>query len=255
MVPSEPGSDRQPLHIVISEQLKQKIEAGDYSLGERLPSEFDLGEMFGVSRTTIRKAISNLLQQGLVTTQRGKGSFVSGRRKISFSMASPLTHFDMALQEQGYMGHNRSLGFAAIPPPAEAAQMLQISQDSKIYRQEKIIYADNVPIALEIDYFPETVGAPLAEPLQQGFTYSTLTANGIHLNGGNVSLESIPATYELSELLSVPLGLPLLVFNFVVYWGNRQPAVCGKVLSRSDWTCYTSEMADLDPGEARHTKL
>jgi hypothetical protein len=67
------------------------------------------------------------------------------------------------------------------------------------------------------------------------------------LNGAKVSLESVPATYELSEYLAVPLGMPLLVFNYVAYRdvayrGDRQPAVCGKTLSRSDWTCYTAEI-------------
>ncbi|MEL7315904.1 MAG: GntR family transcriptional regulator, partial [Cyanobacteria bacterium J06559_3] len=109
MVPSEPGAAKQPLHIVISEQLKAQIESGEYEPGERLPSEFDLGKRFGVSRTTIRRAIANLIQQGLVTTQQGKGIFVSDGHKISFSMSNPLMHFDAALKEQGYTGHVHSL--------------------------------------------------------------------------------------------------------------------------------------------------
>ena len=63
MVTSGQEADNQPLHVAISEQLKAKIEAGKYEPGERLPSEFDLGEAFGVSRTTVRKAIANLIQQ------------------------------------------------------------------------------------------------------------------------------------------------------------------------------------------------
>ncbi|NEQ54156.1 MAG: GntR family transcriptional regulator [Leptolyngbya sp. SIO3F4] len=247
MVPSEPSTDNQPLHIVISEQLRAKIEAGQYEPGSRLPSEFDLGQIFGVSRTTIRKALSNLIQQGLVRSQRGKGSFVSGHQKINISIANPLTHFDIALQEQGYTGHIKPLRYEPIQANSEVASILKISPETTVYCQEKIIYADDIPIALEIDYFPETIGSSLAEPLQQKFTYSTLDANGIRLNAGKVSLGSTPATYELSEYLCIPLGMPLLVFDFVVYWGEeRQPAVCGKVLSRSDWTCYTSEIQMAD---------
>ncbi|MEM9487346.1 MAG: GntR family transcriptional regulator, partial [Cyanobacteria bacterium P01_F01_bin.116] len=242
MVPSEPSTDKQPLHIFIAEQLRKKIEAGQYEPGARLPSEFDLGQIFGVSRTTIRKALSNLIQQGLVRSQRGKGSFVSGHQKISISMANPLTHFDIALQEQGYTGHIKPLRYEPLQVDAEVASTLKVSPESTVYCQEKIIYADDIPIALEIDYFPETIGASLSEQLQQGFTYSTLNANSIQLNAGKVSLGSVPATYELSDFLEIPLGMPLLVFDFVVYWGEQQPAVCGKVLSRSDWICYTSEI-------------
>ena len=255
MVPGEPSADNQPLHLVISEQLKDKIESGHYGPGARLPSEFDLGEIFGVSRTTIRKAISNLIQQGLVTSQRGKGSFVSDRHKIHISISNPMTHFDLALQEQGYEGRIHSLNFQRVQASAEVAKTLLVPQGTSIYSQEKILYADNIPIALEIDYFPETIGAPLAEPLQQGFTYSTLKANGIHLTTGKVSLGSVPANYKLSEHLGIPLGMPLLVLDFVVYSGNRQPVSHGQVLSRSDWICYTSEIADLNSGDLRHTGL
>ncbi|MGB3291779.1 MAG: GntR family transcriptional regulator [Phormidesmis sp.] len=237
------SSVKQPLHITISEQLKKQIDSGQYEPGERLPSEFDLGEMFGVSRTTVRHAIANLIQQGIVTTQQGKGIFVCDRQKISFSMSNPLMHFDIALQQQGFTAHIRSLKFQLIEAPAEIAKKLQLPHPkSAVYQQEKIIYADESPIALEIDYFPEPLGASLSEPLQQGFTYSTLTANGIHLTAAKVSLEGTPMTYELSDRLRAPLGMPLLVFHYVAYQRNHQPAVCGKTLSRSDWTCYASEI-------------
>ncbi|MGP1387258.1 MAG: GntR family transcriptional regulator [Thainema sp.] len=251
MVPSGQDTERQPLHVVISEQLKDKIETGAFEPGERLPSEFDLGVMFGVSRTTIRKAIGNLIQQGLVTTQQGKGIFVTEPHKISFSMANPLMHFDAALEEQGYTSRVQSLQFQLIQAPAEVKHKLALtSKNAQVYWQEKIYYANDTPIALDVAYYPVTIGQVLAEPLTQGFTYSTLVRNGVHLHAAKVSLESIPATYELSEHLAVPLGLPLLVFNYVAYRdashsnfpGNREPVVCGKTLSRSDWTCYTAEI-------------
>ncbi|MGB7314124.1 MAG: GntR family transcriptional regulator [Nodosilinea sp.] len=243
MVSSEEETERQPLHVVISEQLKEKIETGAYEPGERLPSEFDLGVMFGVSRTTIRKAITSLIQQGLVTTQRGKGIFVTELHKISFSMANPLMYFDAALKQQGYSSRVQTLRFQLIQAPTEVKRKLALTgKSAQVYWQEKIYYADDTPIALDVTYYPKPTGDALGDQLHQGFTYSTLVRNGIYLQAAKVSLESIPTTYELSEYLAVPLGLPLLVFNYVAYGGDRQPAVCGKTLSRSDWTCYTAEI-------------
>ncbi len=250
MLKANASSVRQPLHITISEKLKEQIDTGLYGSGERLPSEFDLGKLFGVSRTTIRHAVANLIHQGIVTTQQGKGIFVCDRQKISFSMSNPLMHFDVALQQQGYTARIESIEFRLTDAPPEVARKLQLpSATLRVYRQQKIIYADNSPIAMEIDYFPEEIGDALAQPLQQGFTYSTLTAHGVRLMSAQVSLESIPTTYELSEHLAAPLGMPLLVFNYVAYGVcgkaadavTGQPTVCGRTLSRSDWTCYTSE--------------
>jgi GntR family transcriptional regulator len=253
MAPSGQEAGNQPLHVSISEQLKAKIEVGKYEPGERLPSEFDLGAAFGVSRTTVRKAIANLIQQGLVTTQHGKGIFVTEKHKISFSMSNPLMYFDAVLKQQGYVGAVHSLRFQLSPPPGDVVNKLQLTGTStQVYWQEKIYYADQTPIALDISYYPKTIGQALSDKLQQGFTYSTLVAGGITLRGAKVSLESVPATYELSEYLAVPLGMPLLVFNYVAHQGDLQPVVCGKTLSRSDWTCYTAEievdLRDLTPG-------
>jgi DNA-binding GntR family transcriptional regulator len=243
MVPEDQASDKQPLHVLISQQLKEKIDTGAYEPGERLPSEFDLGETFGVSRTTIRKAIANLIQQGLVTTQQGKGIFVTEQHKISFSMSNPLMYFDAALRRQGYIGRVQSLRLQLVKPPPEVKRKLQIADThTQVYWQEKICYADDTPIALDVTYYPKAIAQPLIEKLQHGFTYSTLVQGGIHLKAAKVSLESIPASYELSEYLAVPLGMPLLVFNYVAHGGDRQPVVCGKTLSRSDWTCYTAEI-------------
>ena len=242
MISSGQDAENQPLHMAISEQLKHKIEVGDYVPGSRLPSEFDLGQTFGVSRTTIRKAIANLTQQGLVTTQQGKGIFVTEQHKISFSMSNPLMQFDAALLQQGYEASVHSLRFQPIAAPAEVSHQLQLKPPATVYWQEKIIYAAESPIALDITYYPAAIAMTLASKLQQGFTYSTLAQGGITLTAAAVRLESVPATYELSEYLAVPLGMPLLVFNYLAYQGDRQPVVCGKTLSRSDWTCYTAEV-------------
>jgi len=248
MVPKEQDSAKQPLHMVISEQLRGHIESGRYEPGERLPSEFDLGQIFGVSRTTIRRAIASLIQQGLVTTQQGKGIFVTELHKISFSMSNPLMYFDAALKQQGYTGRVHSLRLQLSKASTEVARKLNLTRQSdRVYWQEKIIYADDSPIALDITFFPKAIAQPLIDQLQQGFTYSTLVTNGIHLNAAEVRLESVPATYELSEYLAVPLGMPLLVFHYVAYQGTRSPAVCGKTLSRSDWTCYTAQIETTTP--------
>lgn len=245
MVPPERSSDRQPMHVVIAEQLREQIESGDYAPGQRMPSEFDLGEKFGVSRTTVRRAISNLIQQGLVTTQQGKGIFVSERHKISFSLSSPLMYFDAELKRQGHTGHVQTLRFQLIDPPVEIRRKLYAQDNhSGVYWQEKIIFADDAPIALDIAYFPKLIGQQVGEKLRQGFTYATLAENGYSLLRSEVCLESIPATYKLSEYLDVPLGTPLLMYRYIGFGCDRTPIVCGETISRSDRTCYLAHIVN-----------
>lgn len=235
-----PKKAKKPLHLIISEKLRTEIEDGVYAPGELLPSEFDLGELFGVSRTTVRKAIANLINQGLVYTQQGKGVFVKQQQKISFSLSNPLTFFNEEISRQGLRGEIRNLSFQIVEASPEVCSQLKLSQpEIKVYQQQKIILADGEAIALEIAYFPLDIGENLAEPLQTGFTYATLQQSGYYLVSTEIVLESTHATSEVVEYLQVPLGTPILVYSYVTYGMKEQPLVCGETLSRADRTCYS----------------
>ena len=238
-----PEKAKKPLHWIISEKLRVEIEAGVYSPGELLPSEFDLGALFGVSRTTVRKAIANLINQGLVYTQQGKGAFVKQQQKISFSLSNPLTFFNEDLARQGLKGETYNLSFEIITASAEVCSQLNLSSpNAKVYQQQKIILADGQAIALDISYFPIDIAENLAELLQTGFTYATLHESGYHLVSTEVVLESTHATSEIAEYLQASIGTPILVYRYVAYGKSDRPLVCGETLSRADRTCYSASL-------------
>lgn len=240
-----PKKVKKPLHWIISEKLRTEIETGVYSPGELLPSEFDLGELFGVSRTTVRKAIANLINQGLVYTQQGKGVFVKQQQKINFSLTNPLTFFNEELSRQGIKGEILNLSLATITPSPEICSQLKLSPPkTEVYQQQKIILADGQAIALEIAYFPLNIGQDLAGLLETGFTYATLQKSGYCLTSTEVVLESTHATSEIAEHLQVPLGMPTLVYRYVTYGNSQQPLVCGETFSRADRTCYSVSLTD-----------
>ncbi|MGJ3248796.1 MAG: GntR family transcriptional regulator [Elainellaceae cyanobacterium] len=244
------NSPRVPLHLVISEKLREQIASGIYAPGEQLPSEFDLGAHFGVSRTTVRRAIANLINQGLVSTQQGKGAFVKEREKISFSLSNPLTFFDLDLVRQGILAKIQTIRFDTLQPSNEIRTRLGLPHsDSLIWQQQKIILGNQAPVALDIAYFPFEVGSQLKDQLQDGFTYATLDANGFPLNHADVMLEGTHATYEIGTCLEVPLGAPLLIYRYVAYTTGDRPIVCGDTLSPADRTCYSVKLKrhDLQP--------
>lgn len=240
-----PVSSNNPKHVDISEKLRSEIEAGLYEPGEKLPSEFDLGERFGVSRTTIRRAISDLTRQGLVTTYQGKGCFVAHHEKISFSLASPLIYFDSELKRQRLEGHIQSIRFERIEAPKDIAKRLSLADKNRqVYWQEKVIYVEEESIALDITYYVQEIGDQLGDQLQTGFTYHTLARNGFKPHSAEVRVECALATFQLAERLGIPLGLPLFVYSYVAADEQGQPFVCGKTLTRSDRTCFSVKIAE-----------
>lgn len=234
---------RTPMHLIISEKLRKQIENGVYAPGDQLPSEFNLGQLFGVSRTTVRRAIANLINQGLVETQQDKGIFVKEQQKISFSLSSPLIYFDTELKRQGREGSIQTITFQYLEAPPEIQSRLKLSPgNTRVCYHEKLICADDEPIALDIAYLPESIGETLKEPLQFGFTYRTLERNGYPLESAKVSIESVPAGYETSEYLSVAIGAPLLVYRYLAWDSGQVPLVYGETISRADRTIYCADL-------------
>lgn len=243
MARRDQGSARMPMHLIISEKLRKQIESDVYAPGDQLPSEFDLGQLFNVSRTTVRRAIANLINQGLVETQQGKGIFVKEQQKISFSLSNPLTFFDTELKRQGRTGRIQTILFQRFEAPREIRNRLRLNAEQiHIYQQEKIILSDDVAIALDIAYFPEHIAQALGEILQVEFTYRALEHHGFPIESARVSIESRPASYETSEYLNVSLGAPLLVYRYLAWNSDSVPLVCGETISRADYTFYSADL-------------
>jgi DNA-binding GntR family transcriptional regulator len=233
------------MHLIISEKLRKQIDTGIYAEGDQLPSEFDLGQLFGVSRTTVRRAIANLINQGLVETQQGKGIFVKKQQKISFSLSAPFTFFDTELTRQGRVGIIKNVRFERIAAPRDIRNRLQLEGDQPyVFYQEKLILADDLTIALDLVHYPEPIGNQLADLLPNGFTYRTLHHNGYPIHAAKVSIESHPASYETSEHLGVSLGAPLLVYRYIASDKEGIPLVCGETISRADCTFYSADLTE-----------
>ena len=117
-----------PLHVSISEKLRQQIDQGTYPPGEKLPSEHQLMELFDVSRITVRQAIANLISQGLVQSQQGKGVFVTPQQKVNYSLSSPLIFLEDDLAQKGVTLSLENLTLKRIAPPASVAAILQLDK-------------------------------------------------------------------------------------------------------------------------------
>ena len=131
-----------PFHLDISEQLYQRIISGDYLPGAKLPSERELISEFQVSRITIRKAIANLVQQGLVITHQGKGVFVSDRHKVAYNLSNPLTFVTEDLARQGIELSLQNITFELVTVSEDVQEILQLHPNNPVAYLQKKTLAD-----------------------------------------------------------------------------------------------------------------
>jgi GntR family transcriptional regulator len=228
-----------PLHLAISEQLRDRILTGLYQPGDQLPSEHQLMSEFEVSRITARRAIANLTQQGLVTVRRGKGGFVSSQQKVTYSLSSPLMFLDADIERQGVEITVKTLMFEAVTAPLEVQEILK---SSIAYFQKKVLLFNGIPGCVDITYILPKFGSVYGEDLCQQMTFTTLEQHGINIEKIDAVIECTQADYETSEQLEVPLGHPLIVYQHTAYTDKECAIVHGKSISRGDRFCYSVQI-------------
>ena len=234
------SDQNQPLHLSISEKLREWIVSGQYSPGEQLPSEHQLIEKFGVSRITVRRALSNLAHQGLVVSRRGKGVFVKEQRKVAYSLSSPFILFDEDMARQGVTNSIHNLVFEPVTAPDDVQKTLKLSaKKTQVYFQKKLLLLDQVPVAIDATFIITNLGKAFAEDLKRCMTFPILEKSGVLIERIEATIASTQADNETSQYLNVSLGSPLLVYSYTAYTINNKPVVCGEALSRGDRLCYS----------------
>ena len=236
------SSHQAPLHLIISQQIQQQIVNGDYPPGAKLPSERELIAIYQASRITIRRAIANLVQQGLVATHQGKGAFVTKQKKVAYTISNPLTFLEQDLQAKGVELSPQNIAFELVTPPEKVRAILNLpSTNPAAYLQKKLLLTDNIVGAVDITYILSEIATKLVRELQQNMTFPVLEKHNYKINRITAIIECTNANLELSEYLEVPLGHPLIVYRHTAYTTDNRVILHGETISRGDRFCYSVE--------------
>ena len=161
----------QPLYQQLQRALRNAIENGVIAPEDALPPERDLAEMLGVSRITVRKAIDDLAEEGLLVRKQGSGTFVSNRVEKNFAK---LTSFSEEMRARGREPRSVWINKAAGTVTPEESLTLRLSPGTPVFRFHRIRFADDVAMAIEYatvlaDCLPslDAVATSLYEALEQ----------------------------------------------------------------------------------------
>lgn len=193
-----------PLYEQLIDIIKQGISSGQLAPGDLLPSESEFCERYGISRSTIRQAFSELEEQGLVVRMRGKGSFVS-QPKITRSLHN-LYSFSDEISALGLEPRSKVLAYEVIVPGEEIQARLGITRDEKVFNITRIRYAGEEPLALEMAFIPTRFCPFLTqEMVEQGSLYNTLVREaGIRIGHAQETYETMLMGENEAALLGMP---------------------------------------------------
>lgn len=233
---------RGPIYRQLAETLRREIAEGRYQVGERIPSEEALCEQFGVSRITVRAAIDQLVEAGLLRRQQGKGTFVSAP-PIEQKLIR-LNDFVEDMTSAGLRPASRIIHFDEEPAPAAIARELDLAAGSAIVRLDRLRLANDQPVAFDRTYLPLRFGRLLdAERLRDETIYHLLrTQYDIEVVAGTFVIEARLANTEIAHQLGTERHAPLLVVRRTSYTEPRQPVYFQERSYRADRVRYRAEL-------------
>src|SRR3984893_3387436 len=180
-MPTLERSNPLPLYYQLKEVLKQQIQAGHLAPHTAIPSEPELVAQYHVSRATVRQALTELVHEGLLYRQHGRGTFVCEPRVQQ--NISELTSFSEDLRRQGKRPGGLLLVSERVRGSLTVREQLRLTEEEQVVRLERLRTADDVPTAYEIDYLPYPRAISIyqrAKETADGSLYSLMSSEGLH---------------------------------------------------------------------------
>lgn len=203
-----------PLYQQVMEDIVHDIASGLYRAGEKIPSEADLGDIYDVSRITVRRAVEELVKQGKLTKRQGKGTFVNEAEEgpSSFQNDDIVQSFSVTCEANGVVPGAILVSCELAKLPDDGAAFFGGACDGRAVRVKRVRTADGRPLMLEDNYFDPERYQFLLESDLDGCSIFRLIEERCGLvprNSDSCVLSMERADIELAGLLQVPENEPL----------------------------------------------
>jgi len=234
---------RSPLYERVESILAGEIADGSLPPETQLPPEDGLVERFKVSRTTVRKAIQNLVERGLVEVRRGKGTFVT-QPKITQELTE-LTGFVEDMRAVGRTPAARLLDKRIVAADETVAQQLALAPGTLVARLRRVRLADGVAMSFDETYLPRELGEKIAaDDLEAEPVFALLEDKyGTPLVEAEYKLEAAAAGPDAAQALQVPAGSPIFLIERTSYTTGNRPVDYERLYYRGDLIRFVTRLA------------
>ncbi|MDY6845672.1 MAG: GntR family transcriptional regulator [Chloroflexota bacterium] len=218
-----------PLYQQLAEIITKRIEAGQYKQNDKLPSENELMETYGISRHVIRQTLNTLRQQGLIHTEHGMGSFVC-ERHVDKAL-DVLQSYHKSMEQSGFHVSVEIVDMGLVPTPEFVRIEMHIDVD-EIFLLQRIGYQNGNPLNILQSYLlPGTWGNDILLKFKGGSLYQYLEENcDLKLvRSSNIIEVCFAKDYE-SQMLDISRGTVLMQISSISYDRSDQPVEYSRVI-------------------------
>lgn len=216
-----------PVYYQLKNDLTSKIAKGVWKSGECIASERELCEVYGVSRMTIRQAVGELVQEGVLIRIKGKGTFVCEQKLKQQDMMS----FTEIIKKTGNELITEVLDFEIIETPEDFEDIFTLD---KLYKIKRKRIVDKECVALETVYIPVDYCGYINKDMLNGSLFKILEGFGYVVDYSTSSISAVIINDELKEIFEVDKNVPMLKTISKTYDNKDKMIFLEEAIYRSD---------------------
>jgi len=228
-----------PLYYQLATILREQIISGRYVIGDKLPTEADLVQQYAVSRATVRGALQNLTDEGLIRREAGRGTFVSGMPEFTGTMKMDGTL--NGLIAMGLATSPKLVDLQKVTVTTHQAEVLGMEPGTPALRAYRVRYYEDHPYCYIINTLPLEIGNKLSKSdWESGSILKHLQAkHHIQLGDADEYVRATIADANLARWLQVRIGAPLLQVEYLIRDADGKPVETPIIFYRSDLHAFT----------------
>lgn len=214
--------------------IRSKIQGGEWTIDQKIPSEREMTQIFNVSRATVRQGINNLVMEGILYRIQGKGTFVSPP-KIEHGLLRVMDFSDL-VKQKNMKPSSQLLAKEHILPPHHILEKLGLANTEKVIWVQRLILVNQTPVLIKTSYFsskrfPDLIGKYDGEEEPHIFVYQHY---GVKVTRAQEIFEPVILEDKEAQLLGTQGGFPGLWVEINAYDGQEQPIAYLTALMRGD---------------------
>jgi len=212
-----------PVYYQLQQEIRRQIDRGELKAGDLVPSERELAQIYRISRMTVRQSLSNLVTEGLLVREKGRGTFVA-KPRIQLAI-SRLVGFTQDMQSRGMRSGSTTLAFEVCPASSEISEALGLQLEEPVIRLKRLRKANDAPIEVQTSYLPDRwFHDILNENLENSSLYNLLSNKfNVSPKRAEEKWEAIACPPEEANLLTIKKDAPVFRASRTTYNHQGEP--------------------------------
>lgn len=228
------------LYDQLKSKIREKIESGEMEEGQKIPTEKELCEIFGVSRATVRKAVNDLHDENILIKKQGKGTYVKASQ-INQSLEK-FYSFSEELKKRGLEEKAEMLEFKIIMQDDNLQKTMGSINKEEVFLIKRLRLVDDKPYAIETSYIPVRIVPELSmELVKNNGLYNSMRNLGVKLGHATEKFGAVNMRKDEAFYLNTDLNEAGIKLTRKTYQEDEMVEYCRSII-RGDVFTYTVEL-------------